>query len=73
MDGEFTLDNLGWKDASTPLKSLDPLEQCCRYNGCVSVVVTSTLLLMMLFSLCYCRSHTLGTGGNVLFYKHCCP
>lgn len=24
-------------------------------------------------SLCYCRSHTLGQGGKVLFYKHCCP
>lgn len=70
--GEFGLDGCLTRSA-TRLKSLDPLEQCCRYNGFVAVVVTSTLLHMMLVSLCYCRSHALGRGGNVLFYKHCCP
>lgn len=38
-----------------------------------AAVVTSTLLPVMLVSLFYCRSNTLRRGGNILFYKHCCP
>lgn len=30
------------------LKSVNPLEQCCRYNGFVAVLVAFTLLLVML-------------------------
>lgn len=38
-----------------------------------AAVVASTLLPVMLVSLFYCRSNTLRRGGNILFYKHCCP
>lgn len=48
MDGGNRGSEGCFRSERNTLKSVNPLEQCCRYNGFVAVLVAFTLLLVML-------------------------